>query len=1090
MRKRSNVNAGAGVYGGLIVLTFWASRASAGELQKLLEKSETFAALPAMTHTPAFHLESFEPAQHRPEAKGKQWWYICDGAERIGLITTWLHHVELFRFSPDVDRGATYDIPEIYHWANLIGARIQLRMHAYHTSIPRVTSFNLIFTKDRGKALELKTEQLHERGYRGTIEYRLVWDARLGYVLNATSHFVGPEPKEIEFNNLFAGRVCESRDHHKLWQKTMRGRLTDGRISFAYHNPTNTPVDDIQPGGFVGFVTEERMNPFVELIETTSPVSIVTCSQWYDQHIVMKPPQHREADGLYHQRARYRFLSVPGPVAGEIEAAAVPAVTEGTRKVLGFLLNRPSDFEQFIPHDRVYNGGIWQHISRNDEEAHSGKYSLKVTGRGRGTAACFAPIGGGTGVIGESTKRYRLTAWIKTNLSEGTAYVRVDDAGWSWNDVRATRITKELGGRSDWTHVAVEFQPGPNDPFLVVRICVDGRGAAWFDDLCLKEIGVPAPAPPAAPVREERTPRDLTPVTWLDTPAHPPVELVRDGRARAALYVADPAPSAKLELLVGELVEVIRLSTGATLKRVTDAPAADQPVLVIGDCQETRRAGIDATDIPIEGFEIKTALNRIYLVGSTKALPPGSDRWAQWSNEGAAWAVADFLERFVGVRWYWPVEVGGRSVTPAQSLLVPPVNYRDHPVFRKREYHPRHGWRLPSKARSSDKAPLPFPPGAIPEGVEVIDMATYLPLVRGGNSWPYEIKVHQPQNLGRLPSEFHEENKEIFALKKDGSRSRHMFCYSSQGALDYLLEGCERVWTKGGGGRPWVTSTCVTVSPGDSAVECHCDACRKTYAEGGGTRIDGTSLIMARFVKRMCEAVKERWPDKRVIYLPYWNYDACSEEVDYPDNLVMSAMTTYPMALNVQKQNFQEALERLRAWRSKACLPITLWDYCVCWTYGPYQYPHVVRDFHDAIKDVAAGTFINGENLGEWTTTAPTLYVWMKVLWNPDLDVDAVLDEMCRRLFGTAGATSCELLRRECELWEAGEWKNRRVKIRGGWYVPRSLDPRVWKPDSVRQLKALRDKALAELHDDPVARQRFLYWTWAFDAFLKEAEAR
>jgi hypothetical protein len=46
-----------------------------------------------------------------------------------------------------------------------------------------------------------------------------------------------------------------------------------------------------------------------------------------------------------------------------------------------------------------------------------------------------------------------------------------------------------------------------------------------------------------------------------------------------------------------------------------------------------------------------------------------------------------------------------------------------------------------------------------------------------------------------------------------------------------------------------------------------------------------------------------------------------------------------------------------------------------------------------------------------------------------------------------------------------------------------------WPPDVVARMKALRDKALAELADDPVARQRFLYWTWTFDAFLKEAEA-
>ena len=35
-------------------------------------------------------------------------------------------------------------------------------------------------------------------------------------------------------------------------------------------------------------------------------------------------------------------------------------------------------------------------------------------------------------------------------------------------------------------------------------------------------------------------PNDLTPVTWLEAPRHAPVEIVRDGKAGAAVYVADP----------------------------------------------------------------------------------------------------------------------------------------------------------------------------------------------------------------------------------------------------------------------------------------------------------------------------------------------------------------------------------------------------------------------------------------------------------------------------------------------------------------------------------------------------------------------
>jgi hypothetical protein len=593
-------------------------------------------------------------------------------------------------------------------------------------------------------------------------------------------------------------------------------------------------------------------------------------------------------------------------------------------------------------------------------------------------------------------------------------------------------------------------------------------------------------------------PRDLTPVSWKKAKAHPPVEIARSGKARAVVYLADPNPSATLKRLVGEMVEVIRLSTGATLKLVAEAPPADRPAIVIGDCAETRLAGIAAAKIPIEGFVVKTAANRVYLVGSTRKLPAGSTRWASWSNDGSAWAVADFLERFVGVRWYWPAELGGRTIIPAGSLVIPPAHYSDHPVFRLREYYPAYGWKLPAKARSSDKVPLAFPKGAIPEDVAKIPMDTFLPLVRQGCSWPYKIKVHQPQHPPRRPPEgwTADAHKQLLALKKDGTRDPKMFCYSSPKTLEYLLDGCERAWDKGKG-CPWVTSTCVTVSPPDRPVDCCCGACKETRAKADDFFekdsihwFRGPSLTMALFAKRMCQAVKKRWPDKKVIYLPYWNYQECPTKLDFPDNLVIQvAMTTWPMPLRAQDEIRQGAIGTLRAWRSKACMPVTVWDYSVGWTYGPYQFPHVVRDFYPKVKDIVAGVFINGENLGEWTNTAPTLYVWMKSMWNPNLDVDVVLDEMCRRLFGKASGTVREMVRIECDLWEKGAWRTSRVKVPGGWFVPKRLFGMAWTPDRVQKLKALHKKALSELVDDPAAKQRFAYWTWTFDAFVKDAEA-
>ena len=48
---------------------------------------------------------------------------------------------------------------------------------------------------------------------------------------------------------------------------------------------------------------------------------------------------------------------------------------------------------------------------------------------------------------------------------------------------------------------------------------------------------------------------------------------------------------------------------------------------------------------------------------------------------------------------------------------------------------------------------------------------------------------------------------------------------------------------------------------------------------------------MGVFVKKMCEEVKKRWPDKRVIYLPYWNYTNCPEGLECPHNLEIQMCT-------------------------------------------------------------------------------------------------------------------------------------------------------------------------------------------------------
>jgi hypothetical protein len=578
--------------------------------------------------------------------------------------------------------------------------------------------------------------------------------------------------------------------------------------------------------------------------------------------------------------------------------------------------------------------------------------------------------------------------------------------------------------------------------------------------------------------------KDLTPVTIHQRPTHAPIPIVSDHAGKAKIFVADAAPSENLSILVKELVTVVKLSTGAELETVKTMPAADQPTVVIGDCDESRAAGIDAASLSIEGFTVKTAANRVYLVGSTRPLPPDENIAGNpYANDGTAWAVADFLERFVGARWYWPLEGGGRSVLTQDSIAVPPANYSDQPVFRKREFHPRHGYTKPWRSIWFDKDAPMLPDSLFPPGMEKIEMIPLLACLRSGNSWPYIIKVHEPQGF----TDEARKNEKMFQLNKDGTRNFGMLCYSSQEALDYLLKGCEIGWDpKSKGGPSWITTTCVTVSPGDSVVRCYCPQCSALY-EPALAPYGTASKIMALFVKKICEAVKQRWPDKKVLYLPYWNYTQCPRDVDYPGNLEVQMCT---MAFGLMRQKQPRALmeQSMRDWSAKVHGPITTWEYShriAEWTHGPAENPHLVQDYYRTNRDVLAGSFLNGGMVGEWTSQAPTDYCWMKVLWNPDVDVDAMLDGLCPRMFGKGGDSCRELLRLMCDRWEKAPWSQ---PLGDNGKIDAAVFVDTWPPDVIAKMKTLRGKAMTEMEGDSVAQQHFAYWNWRFDAFLKEAE--
>ncbi len=462
--------------------------ARAGLLEETMRQTPAYRKLSQIAHTPAFRVESFPPAPH---AEGTQWWWIYDGPQKIGLIQTWTQEIEMFRFTRTADgKVVEYSIPPVHHWATLVGPKLSIAAPLWEEQ----KSFRITFIEKHGPTLAFSTETELQDGAIGASVFRLGWDPTLGYVWDCKTHCRMATPQAVEFNNMLAPNISDSREHRRRWQKVLRG-VAPGNLTWFYVNPLNVPKGELAPNGFVGFVREPDMNPFVALQSVNAPVRLATCSQWYDQHIIADAPAEPEADGLYHVRARYRFLSIPADVAAALEANAQSinrAPDDGRGP--GFLAGVTNDFERAIPGDRVYSGAIWrQPFTWDREQGHSGTSSLRITGKGSNTRVFTAPIGGGTAVYGESAKRYRLTVWVRSDLEDGEAYVQVDDCFWNWTDMRATRRTEAISGKTDWTQLAVEFQPVADDPFLLIKLVVEGTGQVWFDDLALLEVKKEAP---------------------------------------------------------------------------------------------------------------------------------------------------------------------------------------------------------------------------------------------------------------------------------------------------------------------------------------------------------------------------------------------------------------------------------------------------------------------------------------------------------------------------------------------------------------------------------------------------------------------
>ena len=529
---------------------------------------------------------------------------------------------------------------------------------------------------------------------------------------------------------------------------------------------------------------------------------------------------------------------------------------------------------------------------------------------------------------------------------------------------------------------------------------------------------------------------DLSPLKRIGHASGGPIPLIVDGKLAMPIAIGE-SPSERVVWAAEFLADSIGEMTGHRPQIVKQNAVAGSAVY-IGNTEAAKSAGFSPAGMQPGEFAVKTRDGSIYLYGNDEK-----------PSTGSAYAALDFGERVLGIRQYFETEQGGRSVIPTQSLTVAPLDYGDSPVFCKRDLWP-YAW------------------------------LKHLQTWRIADTYPIQLIVHAPHEWCK-DAEYREKRPEIFEMTKDGSRnaSSPMLCYSDPKTLATYLE---RIETELQGGRKSgiMLGKTVTVSPWDKDVHCYCAACQKLFDEKAGDS-GSASRILCDFVRRLSDALAKKHPELTVLYLPYMNYCDIPEGAAFPAGNVAVQLCSMPglaMFKELAVKAHEEAL--IRGWAKVTGRPIQNWHY-ICWpaefTSAPYIYADAIIRHYQDTRDVTVGSFINGSY--PEARHVLSAYVWLRALWNPNLDSARIFDVFAQRMFGSAAKPMRRIIRLQDEGWKR-PWSVARVS-------PKNIFEVSYPRRDVVEMEQCFAEACRLAANDALVKKRIDYYRSGFDPFFKES---
>lgn len=485
------------------------------------------------------------------------------------------------------------------------------------------------------------------------------------------------------------------------------------------------------------------------------------------------------------------------------------------------------------------------------------------------------------------------------------------------------------------------------------------------------------------------------------------IVLVQDGKARAVVILPDkPSPAAREGARV--LKEHIFQISGADLPLVSEreiegGPSAQRGWVLVGEGRLSEDSGVSAKGLGPGGMRLEAKGDVLVLVGE--------DERATGDPNGTLYAVTTFLEDKLGVRYLWPGE-SGKVVPSSSTIIVTDFGRSSTPRLAQRRFRDGYGGRrvltgLDRLGFTEEE----FGARVLAAGQTRSASPDWFRWQKLGGT----MRLSSGHAFGRYWEKYGDTHPDWFALQSNGSRDqsrnpgRARLCESNPELIAAIA--ADKIAELDA--HPELLGVSIAPNDGGHTTFCACARCEALDARGG------PEITLVEFSGWRKREYKHVALTDRMVY--FWNAIAEKVSAVHPGKfLVVDAYSAYSTP-PVERKLHPNLIVRFvpmsyldEARRRGALLSWAQWSKAAAGIFfrpnlllagragAAYVFVHkFAEDFKVMTRGGMRGTDFDS-CLHHWATQGLNYYVVARLNWDPDQDVDSIVDDYCRVGFGAA----------------------------------------------------------------------------------------